>query len=64
MLLSHVTVRHPKYALLPAGAEAWNSDFVQPGESVFQTFTGAGEYQYFCVPRVLGGMRGGIVVEC
>lgn len=59
-----VSKSHPEYALLPAGAEPWGSELLQPGEHYLHTFNTPGAYKYFCVPHVLSGMRGSITVEC
>lgn len=59
-----VNVSHPEYVQLPDGAEPWDSDLLQPGESFEHTFTVAGEYHYLCIPHVLGGMRGTVIVTC
>jgi plastocyanin len=55
---------HPEYIKLPAGAKTWNSGFLDPGKSFSHTFTVPGEYDYICIPHVLSGMRGQIIVEC
>jgi len=55
---------HPEYIQLPAGAEPWGSEMLQPGDSYSHTFTVAGEYKYICIPHVMSGMRGTITVEC
>ncbi len=55
---------HPEYIELPAGAEPWGSEMLQPGDSFSHTFTVAGEYKYICIPHVMSGMRGTITVEC
>lgn len=57
-----VATTHPDYAQLPVGASPWSSELLQPGQSYRQTFTVPGEYQYFCIPHVLSGMRGTITV--
>lgn len=63
-VLNPVGTSHPEYALLPDGAEPWNSGLLQPGEDFSHTFPVPGEYQYFCIPHVLGGMRGSVLVTC
>ncbi len=55
---------HPEYIELPAGAEPWGSEMLQPGDSYSHTFTVPGEYKYICIPHVMSGMRGVITVEC
>jgi plastocyanin len=54
---------YPEYAQLPAGAAPWNSGFLQNGESFSQTFTVPGTYHYLCMPHVLSGMQGTIIVQ-
>lgn len=58
-----VAQAHPEYTQRPAGADAWNSGFVAPGQSFTHTFTTPGTYAYICIPHVLSGMRGTITVE-
>jgi len=58
-----VAQAHPEYAQLPAGAAAWDSGLLQPGESFSQSFTVPGTYHYFCIPHVLSGMQGTITVQ-
>lgn len=59
-----VAKSHPEYIELPAGAEPWGSEMLQPGDSYSHTFTVPGEYRYICIPHVMSGMRGTITVEC
>jgi plastocyanin len=47
---------------MPAGAKAWNSDFLLPNESFSITLTVEGVYDYYCVPHEHAGMVGRIVV--
>jgi plastocyanin len=61
--LNPVASEHPEFAQLPAGADAWDSGLLQPGESYSYTFTEAGTYHYFCLPHALSGMLGTITVE-
>jgi plastocyanin len=49
--------------LLPDSAEPWDSGNVQPGASWAWRFETPGEYRYVCVPHVMAGMIGTIVVE-
>jgi plastocyanin len=58
-----VADQFPDYATLPAGAEAWDSGILQPGESFSYTFDVEGTYNYFCLPHVLAGMTGTITVQ-
>lgn len=43
-------------AVLPEGAEAWNSGNVAGGEEWSHTFDTPGEYTYFCIPHEMAGM--------
>ncbi len=49
-------------AVLPAGAEPWDSGLIDPGKSFKRTFTVAGDYTYFCIPHESMGMVGKIKV--
>lgn len=55
---------HPEYAQRPNGASPWDSGLLQPGQTFSHTFLVPGEYHYFCIPHVLSGMRGTVVVTC
>lgn len=59
-----VAKSRPDYVLFPDGAEPWSSKLLQPGDNYAHTFTVPGEYNYFCIPHVLSGMRGMITVVC
>ena len=48
---------------IPAGAEAWNSDYLLPENSFSLVLTVPGVYDYFCVPHERAGMVGRIVVS-
>lgn len=50
-------------AALPTGAEAWDSDLVNPGQTFKHTFSVAGDYSYFCIPHESMGMVGKITVK-
>jgi plastocyanin len=52
----------PGDALLPPGAEAFNSGEVQPGNSYRRVLTVPGSYRYFCIPHEGVGMLGRITV--
>ena len=54
---------NPDYVSLPEGAEPWGSELLQPGESFSHRFDTPGEYRYICIPHVLSGMRGKIIVQ-
>ena len=58
-----VSQANPDYVLLPEGAEPWGSELLQPGESFSHRFDTPGEYRYICIPHVLSGMRGKIIVQ-
>lgn len=49
-------------AVLPGGAEPWDSEVIDPGKSFKHTFTVAGDYTYFCIPHESMGMVGKIKV--
>jgi plastocyanin len=54
--------RDPAHAELPAGAQAFDSGPLKPGQSYSHTFTVPGRYSYFCRPHEMHGMLGAIVV--
>jgi plastocyanin len=54
--------RDPTHAELPAGAQAFDSGPLKPGQSFSHTFTVPGRYSYFCRPHETHGMVGTIVV--
>ena len=47
---------------IPAGAKAWNSDYLLPNETFSVTLTTPGVYDYYCVPHEHAGMVGRIIV--
>lgn len=48
----------------PDGADPFQSPYLQnAGETFSHTFTFAGTYQYHCLPHLLMGMKGEIVVD-
>ena len=55
--------QRPEHAVLPDGAEPWDSGLIRKGESWSHTFDVAGEYAYFCTPHEAGGMIGSLTVE-
>ena len=61
-----VTSYHPEIferpRRIPATAEAWNSDYLLPGETFSLRFDEEGVYDYYCVPHEHAGMVGRIVV--
>lgn len=58
-----VNKSHPEYVQLPRDAAPWGSKLLSQGERYTHTFAVAGKYAYICVPHVLSGMRGAILVE-
>ncbi len=53
----------PELVQLPAGAAAWGSPLLNDGEQFVHRFIQPGTYVYICIPHVLSGMRGTIVVN-
>lgn len=49
-------------AVLPRGAQAWNSGTLYPGETWTYTFNVPGQYTYFCQYDELKGMIGTVIV--
>jgi plastocyanin len=47
---------------LPSGAQAWDSGFINGGQSYSHTFTTPGQYTYFCTPHESLGMVARITV--
>lgn len=54
--------KDPAHAELPAGAQAFDSGPLKPGQAYSRTFTVPGRYSYFCRPHEMHGMLGAIVV--
>jgi plastocyanin len=54
--------KDPAHASLPAGAQAFDSGPLKPGQTYSHTFTAPGRYSYFCRPHEAHGMLGAIVV--
>lgn len=52
-----------EHAVLPDGAEPWDSGLIRAGESWSRRFDVAGEYTYFCTPHEAAGMIGSLIVE-
>ena len=50
-------------AALPAGAQPFNSGYIDPGQVFRHTFTVPGTYRYFCDPHEGQGMVGTIYVR-
>ncbi len=53
----------PSHVALPEGAEAFDSGFIQAGDSYSRTFDVPGEYRYFCIPHEGAGMVATLTVE-
>ncbi|HET8629358.1 MAG TPA: plastocyanin/azurin family copper-binding protein [Thermomicrobiales bacterium] len=49
-------------AVLPSGAQPWDSGNIDPGGRWSHTFDVAGDYTYFCIPHEADGMIGHITV--
>ena len=60
----HTVTADPKLggAALPAGATAFASPELQPGEIFRQVLTVPGTYEFFCTPHEGVGMTGAIIV--
>lgn len=50
-------------AVLPSGAQTWDSGLLNPGQTFDHQFTVAGDYDYFCIPHEGAGMKGHITVS-
>ena len=50
-------------AVLPTGAEAWDSGSVAGGQSFRRTFDVPGTYKYFCLPHESIGMLATVIVN-
>ncbi|MBX6770308.1 MAG: cupredoxin domain-containing protein [Chloroflexi bacterium] len=50
------------HAILPSGAQPWDSGNIDPGKSFTLTLTVPGDYTYFCIPHESMGMIGKITV--
>ncbi len=46
----------PANAVLPEGAEPWDSGNIAGGEEFSHTFDTPGDYTYFCIPHETAGM--------
>jgi plastocyanin len=53
----------PANAVLPEGADPWDSGLLQDGQEFSLTFNVPGEYTYFCIPHESMGMVGKVIVE-
>jgi plastocyanin len=52
----------PDDASTPAGAKAFDSGFLRPGDTYSFTFSEPGVYNYVCAPHETSGMTGKIIV--
>ncbi len=55
--------QRPEHAVLPDGAEPWDSGLIRTGASWSRSFDIPGEYAYFCTPHEAEGMIGSLTVE-
>lgn len=68
-LITHTVTDDPtkamdaKDAALPAGAPAFDSGDLPPGQVYTRTFTVPGTYTYFCMHHEEGGMVGTVIVD-
>lgn len=53
----------PEHALLPEGADAWDSGLLEPGRRFSVVFATPGEYTYLCTIHEAAGMVGHITVR-
>ena len=53
----------PEHALLPEGAEPWESGLLDPGRRFSVVFDTQGEYTYLCTIHEAAGMVGRITVR-
>jgi len=56
-------VQRPADVVLPKGAKAFDSGFMQPGATFDYTFTVPGTYKYTCVPHEKDAMNGTVIVK-
>ena len=68
-LITHTVTDDPakameaKDAVLPAGAPAFDSGDLPPGQVYTRTFTVPGTYTYFCMHHESSGMVGTVIVD-
>lgn len=55
--------QRPEHAVLPEGAEPWDSGLIRAGESWSRKFDVPEAYVYFCILHEAGGMIGSLTVE-
>jgi plastocyanin len=55
--------KKPDSAVLPPGAEPFDSGHIVSGKEFSHTFTVPGTYRYFCIPHESSGMTGSVIVE-
>ncbi|MFZ2060440.1 MAG: plastocyanin/azurin family copper-binding protein [Candidatus Binatus sp.] len=56
------TAPDPSWAVVPKGAETWDSGYLNSGDTWSYTFKVPGTYKYFCTTHVKEGMKGEINV--
>ena len=54
---------NPLDVKLPGGAQAFDSGYLQPGQSFSYRFTVPGVYKYVCTLHESGGMKGTVIVK-
>lgn len=65
----HTVSTHPReaaqeeHAIVPEGAEHWDSSNLGPGDSFKRTFTVPGVYKYYCHPHENMAMLGEVIVR-
>ncbi|REK12668.1 MAG: hypothetical protein DWQ37_11325 [Planctomycetota bacterium] len=55
--------KNPDNVALPEGADEFNSEKMEAGDTFTHTFQVPGTYRYFCIPHERAGMVGEVVVE-
>ena len=55
--------KDPSHAVLPSGAQSWDSGVLNAGDAYVHVFDVAGDYGYFSIPQEQAGMTGRVVVR-
>jgi plastocyanin len=55
--------KDPSHAVLPSGAQPWDSGVLNAGDAYVHVFDVAGDYGYFSIPQEQAGMVGRVVVR-
>jgi plastocyanin len=55
--------KDPSHAVLPSGAQSWDSGVLNAGDAYVHVFDVAGDYGYFSIPQEQAGMVGRVVVR-